>query len=78
MTIVGIPLRSVANGNRIARPNYRPGDLVTSTAGYPILYEVLAVDREGMLRVRGMNWAPGYSALVAATEVRPVTQILMD
>ena len=66
------------SGNRIPRPNYRSGDLVTSTSGYPILYEVLAVEREGMLRVRGMNWEPGYSAMVGVGDVRPVTQILMD
>ena len=78
MTIVGIPLRSVESGNRTVRPNYRPGDLVTTMRGYPILYEVLAVEREGTLRVRGMNWAPGYSAMVGSSEVRPVTQILLD
>ena len=55
---------------------FRPGDLVTTTKGYPVLYEVLAVDAAGLLRVRGLNWAAGYSATVAGDEVRPVTSIL--
>lgn len=55
---------------------YRPGDLVTTVRGYPVLYEVLAVDAAGLLRVRGLNWAAGYSATVSREEVRPVTSIL--
>ena len=54
----------------------RPGDLVTTRSGYPILYEVLTVEADGLLRVRGLNWAPGYSAVVDAQDVRPVTGIL--
>jgi len=78
VTTVEVPLRSLENGNRRPRLIYKPGDLVTSTAGYPILYEILAVEREGLLRVRGLNWAPGYSGLVSAVEIRPVTHILLD
>jgi hypothetical protein len=55
---------------------FHPGDLVTTTAGYPVLYEVLALDPGGSVRVRGLNWAPGYSATVGADEIRPVTGIL--
>ena len=55
---------------------FRPGDLVTTTKGYPVLYEVLAVDAAGLLRVRGLNWAAGYSATVTSDEVRSVTSIL--
>ena len=55
---------------------FRPGDLVTTTKGYPVLYEVLAVDASGLLRVRGLNWAAGYSATVTTDDVRPVTSIL--
>ena len=55
---------------------FRTGDLVTTTRGYPVLYEVLAVDGSGLLRVRGLNWAPGYSATVSPEEVRSVTSIL--
>jgi hypothetical protein len=58
--------------------NVRPGDLVTSGSGYPILYEVLTVETDGLLRVRGLNWAPGYSAVVAGQDVRPVTGLLTN
>ena len=78
MTALALPLRSLEDGNRQPWPRYRPGDLVTPVTGYPILYEVLMVEREGTLRVRGMNWAPGYSALVGTGEVRSVTRILLD
>ena len=71
-TVVGT-VAAVA-GPRVTR--FRSGDLVTTTKGYPVLYEVLAVDPAGLLRVRGLNWAPGYSATVSAEEVRPVTSIL--
>ena len=30
----------------------------------------------GVLRVRGMEWDPGYSAEVPAEEMRPVSSIL--
>lgn len=63
-----------AAGPRVVR--FRPADLVTTKKGYPVLYEVLAVDAAGTLRVRGLNWAPGYSATVSAADVRPVTSIL--
>jgi hypothetical protein len=56
--------------------NFKPGDLVTTAAGYPVLYEVLTIDPGGLLRVRGANWASGYSATISAEEVRPVTGIL--
>jgi hypothetical protein len=52
------------------------GDLVSTSAGYPVLYEVLKLDRDGLLRVRGLDWAPGYSANVRSQTVRPVSQIL--
>ena len=67
---VGKPL------SRPARPAYRPGDLVTTVAGYPVLYEVLSLETDGLVRVRGVNWAAGYSAMVGAQEIRPVTSIL--
>jgi hypothetical protein len=55
---------------------YRPGDLVATRTGYPTLYEVLSAECDGILRVRGLNWAPGYSANVSSDEVRPVTSSL--
>jgi len=63
-----------ARARRVAQ--YHPGDLVATASGYPVLYEVLAVDPGGLVRVRGLNWAPGYSASVSPDEIRPVTGIL--
>ena len=65
------------DGRRQGSP-YRPGDLVVSASGYPTLYEVITICGNGQLRLRGVNWAPGYSALVAATEVRPTSAILHE
>jgi hypothetical protein len=62
--------------SRQARQQYRPGDLVTTVTGYPVLYEVLSVETDGLVRVRGVNWAAGYSAMVGLKEIRPVTSIL--
>jgi hypothetical protein len=58
------------------RHAFRPGDLAVSRAGYPILYEVIGVLDEGMVRVRGLNWAAGYSALVHPEDLRPTTSLL--
>jgi hypothetical protein len=62
--------------SRPARQAYRPGDLVTTVAGYPVLYEILSLETDDLVRVRGMNWAAGYSAMVGSREIRPVTSIL--
>jgi len=59
-----------------SRPTFGPGDFVTTVAGYPVLYEVLSLETDNLVRVRGVNWAPGYTAVVRALEVRPVTRIL--
>ncbi|MCC6188555.1 MAG: hypothetical protein IT318_05945 [Anaerolineales bacterium] len=59
-----------------SRLRYKPGDLITTATGYPVLYEILAVEAGGLLRVRGVEWAPGYSATVSVDAVRPVTGIL--
>jgi hypothetical protein len=61
---------------RPSRPAFSPGDFVTTVAGYPVLYEVLSLESDGLVRVRGVNWAPGYTAVVSAREVRPTTRIL--
>ena len=51
---------------------YREGELVLARGGYqPLLCQVIRVEAEGRLRVRGLDWAPGYSALVDAEQVRP-------
>jgi hypothetical protein len=56
---------------------YRPGDLVASQANtYPVLLEVIGIEVDGQLRVRGVGWAPGYSVLLARDQVRQVSSIL--
>lgn len=66
------------SGGRRPDIRYGPGDLVISRSGYPTLYEVISVCDDGLLRLRGVDWAPGYSARVAAEEVRPTSAILRD
>jgi hypothetical protein len=57
---------------------YRPVDLVVTVGGYPTLYEVIGVCDAGPLHLRGINWAAGYSALVAAEGVRPASALLRE
>jgi hypothetical protein len=66
----------------IARPSnadprrYSPGDLVVQRGGeYPLLCEVILLQPDGLLRVRGLDWAAGYSALIDPQDVRPVSAI---
>ncbi len=65
-----------ASPNSRSRLSFKQGDFVTTVTGYPVLYEVLTLERDGLVRVRGVNWAPGYSAVVRSQEIRPVTHIL--
>lgn len=58
------------------RLSLRPGDIAAGRSdSYPILYEVIRIESDGLVRVRGLNWAPGYSALVDAEELRPVSSL---
>ncbi len=61
---------------RRPRLNYRPGDLVTPVHGYPILYEIVCLETDGLVRVRGLDWPTGYTVVLGAQEVRHVTGIL--
>jgi hypothetical protein len=56
---------------------YRPGDFVASqTNSYPVLLEIIGLEDDGLLRVRGLGWAPGYTAVIARDQVRHVNAIL--
>jgi hypothetical protein len=55
---------------------YRAGALVVAASDLPTLYEVISVSDDGLLRLRGVNWLRGYSALIAAEGVRPTSAIL--
>ena len=60
-----------------ARTRYRVGEFVAGQRNtYPILLEVIRMEDDGLLRVRGVDWAPGYSSLVTSEQVRPVADIL--
>lgn len=60
-----------------ARTVYRVGEYIASERNtYPILLEVVQVEAEGWLRVRGLDWPAGYSAVLASHEVRYITSIL--
>jgi hypothetical protein len=65
-----------SHGQHISR--FHPGDLVVPRAGYPTLCEVITVEAPGMLRIRGVEWLPGYSAEVLAQEYYPVSSILSE
>lgn len=56
--------------------HFHPGDLAVSQAGYPILFEIIGVLADGTVRVRGLNWAAGYSAVVHPHDLRPTTSLL--
>ncbi len=64
------------SSSKTARPTFHAGDYVTTVTGYPVLYEVLSLEHDDLVRVRGVNWAPGYTAMVTSQEIRPVTHIL--
>jgi hypothetical protein len=56
---------------------YRPGDFVASqTNAYPVLLEIIGLEEDGLLRVRGLGWPPGYSAVLPRHQVRHVSAIL--
>jgi hypothetical protein len=70
-----LPVGDGANGR-----SYLPrlGDLVINRTGHPLVQEVIGLREDGLLRVRGLDWPPGYSALIAVAELRPVTGQLRD
>ena len=60
-----------------ARLVYQVGEFIASERNtYPILLEVIQVEADGWLRVRGLDWPAGYSAVLASHQVRYVTSIL--
>ena len=63
----------------MSRVHYRVGDLITTGGGtYPTVYEVVRIEVDGLLRVRCLNWAPGYSVLISSEAVRPVSALLKE
>jgi hypothetical protein len=54
------------------------GDLVVLKSGAPLLLEVLSIEEDGLIRVRGNAWPPGYSILLSIQEVFPSAELLAD
>lgn len=67
---------TVSVSRQSPQQTYRPGDLVATRTGYPVLYEILSLEPEGLVRVRGVNWAPGYNAVLSRQSIRPANRIL--
>ena len=61
---------------RHPRSSYRPGDLVIPVQGYPILYEIIRLESDCLVRVRGVDWPGGYTVVISVQEVRPIARIL--
>jgi hypothetical protein len=66
---------SSSTGSRV-RTMYRVGDVIASQRNtYPVLLEVMQIEDQGLLRVRGLDWPAGYSAVLTSDEVRYVSSI---
>jgi hypothetical protein len=49
--------------------------VIQRSGDYPLLCEVILVQPDGLLRVRGLDWPAGYSALIDPQDVRPVSSL---
>jgi hypothetical protein len=66
-SLTGVPAKTV----------YGVGELIASPRNtYPILLEVIQLEADGWLRVRGLDWPAGFTAVLPRDEVRYVTSIL--
>ena len=52
---------------------FQPGDQVVPVQGHPVLCEVLRVEADGLIRIRGLEWPPGYSVVARAEDYKRVT-----
>jgi hypothetical protein len=62
-----------AGDSRQRRRGFKPGDLVVPASGYPVLCEVVSADTGGLVRIRGLDWSPGFTVLVRVEDYRLVT-----
>jgi len=53
---------------------FAAGDLVRPRTGQATLCEVLGAEDDDRIRVRGLDWSPGYSAILPATEIYLVSR----
>ena len=66
---------------RTARPSklmFRAGDLVRPRADQNTLCEVLGAEDDDRVRVRGLDWSPGFSAILHANDIYLVSRVGAD
>ena len=57
---------------------FHRGDLVRPRTDRTTLCEVLGAEEEDRIRVRGLDWSPGYSAILPAQEIYLVLRVEME
>lgn len=63
---------------QLATVPFAPGDLVIPRTGYPILCEVLNVEEDGRVSVRGLLSPPGVRFSFPVSELSPASKRLLD
>jgi hypothetical protein len=53
---------------------FAAGDLVRPRTDQATLCEVLGAEDDDRIRVRGLDWSPGFSAILPATEIYLVSR----
>jgi hypothetical protein len=67
-----IPLVTKAYQPKLA---FQTGDLVRARTDRATLCEVLNAEDENRIQVRGLDWPPGYSAILPAQEIYLVLRV---
>jgi hypothetical protein len=57
---------------------FQPGAFVIPKTGYPLLCEVLSLEENGLMRVRGLAWPHGHTTLIEAQDVRSISELIAD
>lgn len=70
-----LPVSSPAKTDRQPKLVFQAGDLVRPRTDRSTLCEVLGAEDEDRIRVRGLDWSPGYSAIIPAHEIYLVSRV---
>ena len=54
---------------------FQVGDLVSPRTDRATVCEVLGTEDEDRIRVRGLDWPPGYSAILPAAEIYLILRV---
>jgi hypothetical protein len=54
---------------------FQAGDLVRARTDRATLCEVLSAEDENRIQVRGLDWPPGYSAILPSEEIYLVLRV---